>query len=87
MPDAAFEETDPFFLFAEEYWIQPCFAQTPKYLHGLCMYGPAFIVIAFILSLALILVACEQRSKAKATAAEAESSKAKPKKTETKKTK
>ena len=26
----AFEETDPFFLWAEEVWIQPCMAYMPK---------------------------------------------------------
>ena len=84
---ASYEETDPFFLWAEEYWISPCMAQMPKPLHGLCMYGPAFILMLMIVGLVAVLMYCENRGKAKSLA-EAADAKTKPKKTpETKKTK
>ena len=57
------EETDFFFNLAEKYWIQPCFAQAPPWLHGMCMYLPAFMGVAILLSIVAIMAWCEQRSK------------------------
>ena len=82
--DASYVETDPIFLFFEETWIQPCTAQLPKPLHGLCMFAPALLAGILLVSLAACLAWSESRKKPKEGSAEA----AKPAKaTKTKKAK
>ena len=61
-----FEETDPFFLWAEEAWIKPCTAKMPKLMHGFCTFGPAFAFVAVLLGIVAMLAWCENRNKAKA---------------------
>ena len=72
-----FVETDPFFLWAEEFWIQPCTAQLPQPLHGLCMYGPAFAVMLMLVLVVVMLAWCEERSKKKQAVEEKASKKKK----------
>ncbi len=65
------EETDPWFLWAEEVWIKPCSARLPRLLHGLCMYGPAFVLAMALFGTVALLAYFEDRSKKRAEAEKA----------------
>ena len=61
--DDSYEETDPFFLWAESLWIGPCTAQLPRYLHGLCLYLPAFALMFTLVMSVALLAYCNNPSK------------------------
>ena len=66
---ADFVETDPIFLWAEENWIQPCMATLPQPLHGLCMYGPVFVIFGLMVAVVALLAYCEKKQKTEPAAA------------------
>ena len=50
----------------EEQWIQPCMASVPPFMHGMCMYGPMFILMFLFTLIVAVLAWCERRQKAQA---------------------
>lgn len=69
-PSADFQKANDQALFQwfEENWIVPCWAKTPKPLHGLCVYAPAFLAIFVILGGVALLAWMEQRDQKRAKA-------------------
>ena len=60
-----FEETDPFFLWVEKNWAEPCTENMPKPLHGLCLFGPPLALAMLVILVVSTLAWCDKRSKAK----------------------
>ena len=63
-----FVESDPLFNLVEKIWIQPCTATLPKYMHGLCLFGPAFAFVAVLVLIVALMAYCEKKQKAAAAA-------------------
>ena len=52
-------------LWVEDAWIKPCTASLPQPMHGMCMYGPMFLLGVILLGTVAMLAWCEQRQKKK----------------------
>ena len=70
-----FVESDPLFNFVEKIWIEPCTATLPNYMHGLCLFGPAFAFVAVLVGIVALMAYCEKKQKAAAAAEAAKKTK------------